>query len=201
MDFAAPAPAYLENNLGQSNVRRYLLEPGPKDGSHSRCKIVRKKDAFGCARTCCTRIVLLILILLLRRRRCAKGRTFSMRIETRKEWSTLQKSIRSASAVRGEEEEEIEKVSVFALRVRGRSPKGFGFVHPLLCYTFFFLTIVFFSLILNRSRMVVSLDVADIRESSSQYLGKIAATNAAERDLSCSTTARNRALGRRSRDP
>jgi hypothetical protein len=32
---------------------------------------------------------------------------------------------------------------------------------------------------MNRSRMVVSLDVADIRESSSQYLGKIAATNAA----------------------
>ena len=47
VDFAAPAPAYLENNLGQSNVRRYLLEPGPKDGSHSRCRIVRKKDAFG----------------------------------------------------------------------------------------------------------------------------------------------------------
>ena len=47
MDFAAPAPAYLENNLGQSNVRRYLSEPGPKDGSHSRCRIVRKKDAFG----------------------------------------------------------------------------------------------------------------------------------------------------------
>ena len=32
---------------------------------------------------------------------------------------------------------------------------------------------------MNRSRMVVSLDLADIRESSSQYLGKIAATNAA----------------------
>jgi hypothetical protein len=47
VDFAAPAPAYLENDLGQSNVRRYLLEPGPKDGSHSRCRIVRKKDAFG----------------------------------------------------------------------------------------------------------------------------------------------------------
>jgi hypothetical protein len=47
VDFAAPAPAYLENNLGQSNVRRYLSEPGPKDGSHSRCRIVRKKDAFG----------------------------------------------------------------------------------------------------------------------------------------------------------
>ena len=47
VDFAAPAPAYLENNLEQSNVRRYLLEPGPKDGSHSRCRIVRKKDAFG----------------------------------------------------------------------------------------------------------------------------------------------------------
>lgn len=33
--------------------------------------------------------------------------------------------------MRGEEEEEIEKVSVFAL-ARGRSPKGFGFVRPLL---------------------------------------------------------------------
>ena len=81
--------------------------------------------------------------------------------------------------MRGEEEEEIEKVSVFALAFAVARLKGLVLFVLFFLNFLSFLTVVFFSLILNRSRMVVSLDVADIRESSSQYLGKIAATNAA----------------------
>jgi hypothetical protein len=54
----------------------------------------------------------------------------------------LQKSIRGASAVRGEEEEEIEKVSVFALAFAVARLKGLV-LFVLFFLTFFFLTIAF----------------------------------------------------------
>ena len=91
-----------------------------------------RRTRSGIARTCCTRIVLLILILLLRRRRCAKGRTFSMKIETKKRMVDVAKvdSRRERGARRGRgRNREGECVRA---RGRGRSPKGFGFVRPLL---------------------------------------------------------------------
>ena len=114
VDFAAPAPAYLENDLGQSNVRRYLLEPGPKDGSHSRCRIVRKKDAFGY----CTYVLYAVVLSSSADATTAavwfvgsvvvdaRGRRERAKREKSSPWT-----VRGESAVRGQEEEKIEKVN------------------------------------------------------------------------------------------
>jgi hypothetical protein len=107
IDFAAPPPAWLRDAPAR---REYVLEPGPKDGSHSRCRIVRKRDAFGY----CTYVLY-------------------------------------ADYPRNKDGMD-EARALCAARKRKKS---------------------------RRSRLVVSLDVADIRESSTQYLGKVAAMNAA----------------------
>ena len=115
VDFAAPAPAYLENDLGQSNVRRYLLEPGPKDGSHSRVqdreeerrvwvlhvRFVRGLSSSSSADATTAAVWFVGSVVV-----DARGRRERAKREKSSPWT-----VRGESAVRGQEEEKIEKVN------------------------------------------------------------------------------------------